>query len=64
MALVEEVLEDPTLVLQFPDPETLTPPILQFRDVSFGYGEGLLFKNVNVGIDLDSRVALVEPVQK
>lgn len=60
MVLVDEVLNDATLVLKFPDPDPLTPPILQFRDVSFGYPDKRqLFKNVNLGIDLDSRVALV-----
>jgi ATPase subunit of ABC transporter with duplicated ATPase domains len=48
------------VILQFTDPETLSPPILQFRDVSFGYSlEKPLFRNLNLGIDLESRVALV-----
>eukprot|EP01118_Nematostelium_gracile_P018976 TRINITY_DN8612_c0_g1_i2.p1 TRINITY_DN8612_c0_g1~~TRINITY_DN8612_c0_g1_i2.p1 ORF type:complete len:705 (-),score=189.30 TRINITY_DN8612_c0_g1_i2:34-2148(-) len=61
MVMVEQLHDDPTLVLRFPDPEQLTPPILQFRDVTFSYDKDSkpLFKNVNVGIDLDSRVALV-----
>jgi hypothetical protein len=60
MDVVEEVLADPTLIIKFPDPEPLVPPILQFQDVSFGYSKDkMLFKNLNLGIDLDSRVALV-----
>lgn len=60
MQVIEEALDDPTLVIQFPDPNPLTPPILQFCDVSFGYTpERILFSDLNIGIDLDSRVALV-----
>ncbi|EGC31134.1 non-transporter ABC protein AbcF1 [Dictyostelium purpureum] len=57
---ISEVLDDPTVTLQFLEPEPLNPPILQFQDVSFGYSpDKLLFKNLNIGIDMSSRVALV-----
>lgn len=60
MQLVDEIALDPTLVIEFPDPDELTPPILQFYDVSFKYGNGeYLFQNLNIGIDMDSRVALL-----
>jgi ATP-binding cassette subfamily F protein 2 len=40
----------------------IPPPVLQFRDVSFGYpGRQELFHDVSFGIDLDSRIALVGP---
>lgn len=45
---------------KFPDPGHLPPPVLAFHDVSFGYpGCEPLYTNVNFGVDLDSRVALV-----
>jgi len=57
---ISEVLDDPTVTLSFLEPEAISPPILQFQDVSFGYSpDKLLFKNLNLGIDMDSRVALV-----
>lgn len=60
MDVVEEVLNDPTLILQFPDPDPVSLPHLQFKDVSFGYTpENILFRDLNIGIDMDSRVALV-----
>jgi len=62
MQLVDEVILDPTLVINFPEPEELIPPILQFWDVSFKYNatdSDCLFKNLNLGIDMDSRVALL-----
>ena len=34
--------------------------MLQFSDVAFGYSpDKILYRNVDLGIDLDSRVALV-----
>ncbi|KYR01918.1 ABC transporter-related protein [Tieghemostelium lacteum] len=60
MDVVSEVSDDPTVTLQFLEPEPLSPPILQFQDVSFGYQKDkLIFKNLNIGIDMNSRVALV-----
>eukprot|EP00978_Attheya_sp_CCMP212_P004099 scaffold8879_cov44-Attheya_sp.AAC.1 len=47
---------------KFPDPGHLPPPVLAFMDVSFGYPNcEPLYSNVNFGVDLDSRVALVGP---
>lgn len=50
------------LNFRFPDPGDLPPPVLAFHDVSFAYpGCQALYTSVNVGIDLDSRIALVGP---
>ncbi|EJK60424.1 hypothetical protein THAOC_19229, partial [Thalassiosira oceanica] len=47
---------------KFPDPGHLPPPVLAFHDVSFGYPNcEPLYTDVNFGVDLDSRVALVGP---
>jgi ATP-binding cassette subfamily F protein 2 len=47
---------------KFPDPGHLPPPVLAFHDVSFGYPNcEALYANVNFGVDLESRVALVGP---
>merc|ERR1712137_919108 len=60
MAELNPVVEEGAVRLPFFDPEPVSPPILQLEDVSFGYeGQPLLFKNVNLGVDLESRVALV-----
>ncbi|GIY95744.1 ATP-binding cassette sub-family F member 1 [Caerostris extrusa] len=46
----------------FPNPPPLNPPILGLHNVNFGYpGQPLLFKNVDFGIDMSSRVAIVGP---
>ncbi|XP_035216155.1 ATP-binding cassette sub-family F member 1-like [Stegodyphus dumicola] len=46
----------------FPNPPPLNPPILGLHNVDFGYpSQPLLFKNVDFGIDMSSRVAIVGP---
>ena len=47
---------------KFPDPGHQPPPVLAFHDVSFGYPNCKpLYTNVNFGVDLDCRIALVGP---
>lgn len=66
LPLLDEILADPTLCFQFPDPEALPTPILQLDEASFEYGtsDGLtgkpfFLKNLNINFDLESRVCLV-----
>jgi ATP-binding cassette subfamily F protein 3 len=51
---------DPTLSFTFPNPTELRPPLIQFKDVHFGYTpDNILFRDLNFAIDMDSRIALV-----
>jgi len=60
--LTEKVMVERALDFSFPDPGPLPPPVLQVQQVSFAYPNSpLLYENVDFGIDLDSRVALVGP---
>lgn len=62
MECVAEILEDPSLRFAFPAPEPLSAPVLQLVDVGFHYpGKPELFSKVNLGLDMESRVALVGP---
>ncbi|XP_034841184.1 ATP-binding cassette sub-family F member 1 [Maniola hyperantus] len=46
----------------FPDPPPLQPPILGLHNVDFNYpGQKPLFKQVDFGIDLNTRIAIVGP---
>merc|ERR1719315_694833 len=60
-----ELLERPREYLvrfRFPETSTLQPPILGLYNVSFNYeGQPPLFRNVEFGIDMESRVAIVGP---
>ena len=47
---------------RFPAPAPVAPPILGFVDVSFGYPGGpTLFTDLNFGLDMESRFAIVGP---
>jgi len=60
--LTEKVHKDKVLSFYFPDPDELPPPVLQFQEVDFGYpGQKPLYKKLDLGIDLESRIALVGP---
>ncbi|KAF5744744.1 ABC transporter F family member 1 [Tripterygium wilfordii] len=60
--LTEKVARDKILVFRFVDVGKLPPPVLQFVEVTFGYTpENLIYKNIDFGVDLDSRTALVGP---
>jgi ATP-binding cassette, subfamily F, member 2 len=60
--LTDKPEEEKPLNFQFTNPGHLPPPVLAFRDVSFAYPRcEALYTNVNLAVDLDSRVALVGP---
>jgi len=60
--LTDRVVHDKIFSFKFNECGKLPPPVLQFQAVSFGYDPNkLIYKNVEFGIDLDSRVALVGP---
>ncbi|PGG98327.1 ATP-binding cassette, subfamily F, member 3 [Blastomyces parvus] len=47
---------------KFPDVEKLSPPIVQMSEVSFGYTKDMpLLKNVDLDVQLDSRIGIVGP---
>ncbi|XP_046875503.1 ATP-binding cassette sub-family F member 1 isoform X1 [Hypomesus transpacificus] len=51
-----------TVKFTFPNPPPLSPPILGLHTVDFGYdGQKPLFKNVDFGIDMESRICIVGP---
>merc|ERR1719420_653997 len=60
-----ELLEKPkeyVVKFRFPETSQLQPPILGLYNVSFNYpGQAPLFKKVDFGIDMESRIAIVGP---
>ena len=47
---------------KFPEVEKLSPPIVQLSGVSFGYTQDRpLLKNVDLDVQLDSRIGIVGP---
>ena len=63
--LTEKVVEDAIYNFNFPACEPLPPPVLVFQKVGFAYSgdmsKGALYDNLELGVDMESRVALVGP---
>ncbi|EGV62882.1 ABC transporter ATP-binding protein arb1 [Yamadazyma tenuis] len=62
--LIQPVVPDKVFSFRFADVDKLPPPVLAFDDMSFSYSgkpEDNLYENLDIGIDMDSRVALVGP---
>lgn len=58
--LTEKVVAEQQGDFAFPNPERLPPPVLMFQDLAFGYPDcEILYEGVEMGLDMDSRVALV-----
>jgi len=61
---IQPVHQDRVFTFRFADVEKLPPPVLSFDDVSFGYSgdpKDDLYKHLDLGVDMDSRTALVGP---
>jgi len=62
--LTEKVEEEHKYVFRFPTCDALPTPVVAFNDVAFAYSglmQDLLYKDVNIGLSSDSRVAIVGP---
>uniref|UniRef100_A0A8C9T6A1 ATP-binding cassette sub-family F member 2 n=1 Tax=Scleropages formosus TaxID=113540 RepID=A0A8C9T6A1_SCLFO len=60
--LTERVVNDKTLSFYFPPCGKIPPPVIMVQNVSFRYSDSpYIYKNLEFGIDLDTRVALVGP---
>ncbi|QIW98789.1 hypothetical protein AMS68_004307 [Peltaster fructicola] len=61
---IEPVHQDRLFTFRFADVEKLPPPVLSLDDVTFSYSgkkEDTLYENLDFGVDMDSRTALVGP---
>jgi len=61
--LTDKVVDDKTLNFCFPSCGTVPPPVIMVQNVSFRYNDTTpyIYKNLEFGIDLDTRLALVGP---
>ncbi|XP_071803384.1 ATP-binding cassette sub-family F member 2-like isoform X2 [Asterias amurensis] len=61
--LTEKVEDDKTVSFYFPSCNKIPPPVIMVQNVSFKYADDKphIYKNLEFGLDLDSRIALVGP---
>lgn len=60
--LERSVVKDRSVNFFFPSGGYLPPPMIQFKEVSFAYpGRELLFRDLELGVNMDSRICLVGP---
>ncbi|GAB6027165.1 ATP-binding cassette sub- F member 2 [Chamberlinius hualienensis] len=61
--LTERVITDKVVQFYFPECGKIPPPVIMVQNVSFKYSEkgACIYKNLEFGIDLDTRIALVGP---
>lgn len=61
---IQPVTPDKVFTFRFAEVEKLPPPVLAFDDVTFSYSgekKDNLYENLDLGVDMDSRMALVGP---
>ncbi|MFT3967420.1 MAG: ABC-F family ATP-binding cassette domain-containing protein [Sphingobium sp.] len=59
MQPIAELVDDPSLSFDFPDPDELRPPLITLDLASAGYGETTILSRLNLRIDPDDRIALL-----
>jgi ATP-binding cassette subfamily F protein 2 len=62
--LTEKVVSDHKFNFRFPEISRLAPPVLSFIGLGFAYSgkkEDMLYENLDLAVDMDSRIALVGP---
>ncbi|KAJ2902751.1 ATP-binding cassette, regulator of translational elongation, partial [Coemansia aciculifera] len=62
MPVLEKPEDDKIVTFSFPDPESISPPVLYMVDLNFSYSaERVILEKVNIDMQMDARVAIVGP---
>ncbi len=59
MQPIAELIDDPSLSFDFPNPDELRPPLITLDLASVGYGDTPILQRLNLRIDPDDRIALL-----
>ncbi|XP_027204165.1 ATP-binding cassette sub-family F member 3 [Dermatophagoides pteronyssinus] len=60
LKIVDQVEKESIVVFKLPQPESLSPPILELTEVNFAYQPGsTILKNINLNANLQSRICIV-----
>jgi ATP-binding cassette subfamily F protein 3 len=56
---IAELIDDPSLSFDFPNPEELRPPLITLDLAAVGYGDEPVLSRLNLRLDPDDRIALL-----
>ena len=56
---IAELIDDPSLSFDFPNPDKLNPPLITLDFASVGYGDTPVLRQLNLRLDPDDRLALL-----
>ena len=56
---IAELVDDPSLSFDFPNPEELRPPLITLDMAAVGYGDTPILQRLNLRLDPDERIALL-----
>ena len=56
---IAELIDDPSLSFDFPDPDALRPPLITLDLAAVGYSEEPVLSRLNLRLDPDDRIALL-----
>ncbi|HEX7871689.1 MAG TPA: ABC-F family ATP-binding cassette domain-containing protein [Sphingobium sp.] len=59
MQPIAELIDDPSLSFNFPNPDELRPPLITLDMADVGYGETPILRRLNLRLDPDDRIALL-----
>ena len=59
MQPIAEMIDDPSLAFEFPNPDELRPPLITLGMASVGYGETPVLQRLKLRIDPEERLALL-----
>jgi ATP-binding cassette subfamily F protein 3 len=59
MQPIAEMIDDPSLSFDFPNPDALRPPLVTLDLAAVGYGDTPVLRHLNLRLDPDDRVALL-----
>jgi ATP-binding cassette subfamily F protein 3 len=59
MQPIAELIDDPSLTFDFPNPDELRPPLITLDMASVGYSDTPILKRLNLRLDPDDRIALL-----
>ncbi len=59
MQPIAELIDDPSLSFDFPDPDELRPPLITLDMASVGYGGNPVLERLNLRLDPEERIALL-----